>query len=408
MFIAAGSIAQVQTAQWWFCGGIPQLAFPSPVVVHGDQEQLYLLPEDYFGVNNVASRCPEEVAAFTELLASWSAARAEQEPSLAAATAGGSADRCGDVEKVVSYELWVVSKMQSQIMRKSCNDETEQLHINTYSQLKTHNSQPTPMTTIADLQRWLAEFAPPRLAAEWDNVGLLVGDASREVTRVMTCLTVTAESVAEAIREGAQLIVTHHPFPFSAVKRITSETHAGRLLLSLIEGRIAVLSPHTAFDSARGGINRRLAERIGLEYIQPLIEDSHDAALGTGRQGTFAGTLGELAARACAKLGIAQVQLVGNPARLLERVAVGCGSAGELLAAAHAAECDCFVTGEARFHTALEAQALGMTMILLGHYASERFAVEELAQRFIDEYPTLHCWPSRDEADPIGNFSPAN
>lgn len=261
------------------------------------------------------------------------------------------------------------------------------------------------MLTVADLQCWLAEFAPPRLAAEWDNVGLLVGDASREVTRVLTCLTVTTESVAEAIREGAQLIVTHHPFPFSATKRITSETHPGRLLLSLIEARIAVLSPHTAFDSARFGINRRLAERLGLEQVRPLVEDGLDPALGTGRQGTFAGTLGELAARACAELGVQAVQLVGDPARPLECVAVGCGSAGELLSAARDAECDCFVTGEARFHTALEAQAAGMTMLLLGHYASERFAVEELAQQITDTYPELQCWPSRDEADPIANFT---
>jgi dinuclear metal center YbgI/SA1388 family protein len=260
------------------------------------------------------------------------------------------------------------------------------------------------MLTIADLQRWLAEFAPPRLAADWDNVGLLIGDASREVTRVMTCLTVTTESAAEAIREGAQAIVAHHPFPFSATKRITSETHAGRLLLSLIEARVAVLSPHTAFDSAWNGINHRLAERLGLESLRPLITDAHQDSLGTGRFGRFAGTLGELAARACTELGLKTVQLVGDPARPLERVAVGCGSAGELLAAAREAECDCFVTGEARFHTALDAQAGGLTMLLLGHYASERFAVEELAQRLTDAHPNLQCWASRDEADPVSNF----
>ena len=261
------------------------------------------------------------------------------------------------------------------------------------------------MLTIADLQRWLAEFAPPRLAADWDNVGLLIGDASREVTRVMTCLTVTSESVAEAIREGAHAIVSHHPFPFSATKRITSESHNGRLLLSLIEARIAVLSPHTAFDSTYAGINHRLAERLGLENLRPLISDTHQDSLGTGRFGRCTGTLGELAARACSELGLKTVQLVGDPNKPVERVAVGCGSAGELLTAAREVECDCFVTGEARFHTALEAQAAGMTMLLLGHYASERFAVEELSQRITDAHSELQCWPSRDETDPVGNYT---
>ena len=123
------------------------------------------------------------------------------------------------------------------------------------------------MPTIEALHAFLERFAPHRLAESWDNVGLLVGDRQAEVRRLMTCLTVTPTTVDEAIDGRADLIVTHHPLPFAAVKRLTSETIAGRMLLKLIAAGVAVYSPHTAFDSAAEGINQRLAEGLGLTDI---------------------------------------------------------------------------------------------------------------------------------------------
>src|SRR5712692_1181816 len=115
------------------------------------------------------------------------------------------------------------------------------------------------MLTVATVIDFLDQFAPPELAADWDNVGLLLGDRATEVRRIMTCLTVTPESAAEAIDSGVQLIVTHHPILFRPVKRLTTATPEGRMLLELIQGKVAVYSPHTAFDNTRGGINETLA-----------------------------------------------------------------------------------------------------------------------------------------------------
>jgi putative NIF3 family GTP cyclohydrolase 1 type 2 len=86
------------------------------------------------------------------------------------------------------------------------------------------------MFTVADAVAFLEQFAPPDLAADWDNVGLLLGDPRGEVRAIMTCLTVTPESAAEAIASGAGLIVTHHPILFRAVKRVTGTTPEGRKL----------------------------------------------------------------------------------------------------------------------------------------------------------------------------------
>jgi dinuclear metal center YbgI/SA1388 family protein len=126
------------------------------------------------------------------------------------------------------------------------------------------------MPTVAAVVEFLERIAPPALAAEWDNVGLLLGESTAEVRRMMTCLTVTPDSAAEAVAEGAQLIVTHHPILFRAVKGLTDATAEGRMLLALARAGIAVFSPHTAFDDAEGGVNDLLARRLGLANVGPL------------------------------------------------------------------------------------------------------------------------------------------
>jgi dinuclear metal center YbgI/SA1388 family protein len=263
------------------------------------------------------------------------------------------------------------------------------------------------MPAIEAFHAFLEKFAPPRLAESWDNVGLLIGDRRTEVRRVMTCLTVTPTTVDEAIAGRADLIVTHHPLPFSAVKRLTADTTVGQMLLKLIAAGVAVYSPHTAFDSAAEGINQRLAEGLGLTDIAPLVP--HQEGQGAGRWGKLGGplVLGELARRVMKFLGIAGLQVVGNLDQEVRTVAVACGAAGEFLEVARTAGSDAMLLGEARFHTCLEAEAWGIGLLLPGHFASERFAVEELAGLLGRQFPEVQVWASRQERDPLAWFGPA-
>jgi dinuclear metal center YbgI/SA1388 family protein len=259
------------------------------------------------------------------------------------------------------------------------------------------------MPTVAAVAAFLEQLAPFRLAEDWDNVGLLVGHRDRTVTKLMTCLTVTPASAAEAVESGAELIVTHHPFPFAATKRLTADTTVGRMLLDLIAAHVAVFSAHTAFDSAGEGINQRLAAGLQLRGIAPLVP--HAEGQGAGRYGWLANplSLGQLAARLKQFLKIEQLQLVGNPQQTIRTVAVACGAAGELLDAARQNACDATVVGEARFHTCLEAEALGIGLLLPGHFASERFAVECLADVLARQFQDVQVWASRNECDPVRN-----
>jgi dinuclear metal center YbgI/SA1388 family protein len=260
------------------------------------------------------------------------------------------------------------------------------------------------MTTVRDLCEFLSKFAPLGLAAEWDNVGLLVGDPAQKVERVMTCLTITPQVAVEAIRGRADLIVTHHPLPFKPLKRLTTDEPAGRILLDLIRAGIAIHSPHTAFDSAAEGINQQLADGLELVNIQPLVPVvGFSEGLGSGRCGSMANeqTLGQLAARLKQFLKIGGLHAVGDLQMPIRRVAVACGSAGEFLPAAIGHGCQVLVTGETRLHTCYEAEACGLGLLLAGHFPSERFGVERLAEILARQFPAAQVWASGEETDPL-------
>ncbi len=257
------------------------------------------------------------------------------------------------------------------------------------------------MTHIQDLIDWLESFAPLELAESWDNVGLLVGDAGRDVSRVMTCLTLTSDVAREAIDEQAGLIVTHHPVLFKAAKRLTADTPSGRVLLDLISAGVSVYSPHTAFDSAADGINRQLAQLLGVQDPEPLRRAETGDGAGRYGQLTTPCTLRALVESVRETLSADAVQFVGDPDRTISRIAIACGAAAEFLDDALAYECDALLTGEARFHACLEARERGLALILPGHYASERHGVEHLADTLGEHFPTLKVWASRRECDPL-------
>jgi dinuclear metal center YbgI/SA1388 family protein len=256
------------------------------------------------------------------------------------------------------------------------------------------------MPRLREIVRFLEAFAPKSLAEDWDNVGLLVGDADAEIRRIVTCLTVAPPVVKEAVAGEADLIVSHHPCPFNSLKRITADTTTGRMLLDLIRSGIAVYSPHTAFDSAKTGINQLLAEGLELREIGPLIEGEEGG--GSGRIGRLSPpvSLGHILARVKAFLEIETAAYVGPLDLPVERVATACGAADSFLDEAVAAGCQCMVTGESRFHTCLEAEAQGVGLIMPGHFASERFAVEYLAEELAGTFRDVEVWAAR-ERDPV-------
>lgn len=257
---------------------------------------------------------------------------------------------------------------------------------------------------IQNVCQFLETFAPLRLAEDWDNVGLIAGDRQREVKNVMTCLTITAETANEAVAKNVDLIVSHHPLPFRPVKKLTTDNVPSELLWKLAGAGVSVYSPHTAFDSAAGGINQMIADKIGIKNAKPLAPIVDDAeALGAGRYGRLVGNvpLDDFVADVKAQFGLDRMQVVAPAGDEVSKVAIACGSGGSFLDKAAHVGCDAMITGEATFHTCLDAKAKGVALILLGHYSSERFAVEALADLLQKEFSDLKVWASEDECDPL-------
>ncbi len=259
------------------------------------------------------------------------------------------------------------------------------------------------MSSMKTILEALETLAPTALAESWDNVGLLVGDETTHVSKIMTCLTVTSETLAEAIEKQVGLIVSHHPLPFKPLTRITDASTPGRLLLQAIRAGIAIYSAHTAWDNAPEGINRSLARWIGIDDPAPLCPSKNlDLAamnLGSGIAGSLRkeATLGELVA--ILKRNVPQIQprTTHNWERPVQRIGIVCGSGGSMLPFVAQAHCDAMLTGEATYHQCLEAEANGIALLLIGHFASEFFGMRHLALLLRTRIPTLDCFASERE-----------
>ncbi|MEA4960315.1 Nif3-like dinuclear metal center hexameric protein [Lutispora sp.] len=127
--------------------------------------------------------------------------------------------------------------------------------------------------TVASL---MDTIAPKKLAEDWDNVGLIVGDGSSSVNKIMISLDLPVWVVEEAIENNVDMIVTHHPLIFSPLKKINTDSAIGEKIIKLIKNNISVYSSHTNFDISEGGLNDIFAKQLGFEkteVMKPISEE---------------------------------------------------------------------------------------------------------------------------------------
>jgi len=122
---------------------------------------------------------------------------------------------------------------------------------------------------IKDIAEAVEKIAPLKLAQDWDNVGLLIGDENRDVKNILLTIDITREVVAEAKRLKTELIISYHPIIWDGLKQVTTDGPSG-VVYELIRSQIAVFSIHTALDSAVGGVNDGLAEIVGIVDGRPI------------------------------------------------------------------------------------------------------------------------------------------
>ena len=231
--------------------------------------------------------------------------------------------------------------------------------------------------TVRDVIDYMETIAPPGLAAEWDNVGLLCGDPNAPVTAVVTALDATPAVIAYAQSVGAGLIITHHPAIFAPL----SSLPADHPVYQAAAAGIALYAAHTNLDAAAGGVNDVLAAAIGLQNVQPAFD-------GMGRVGELLVPCSpeEWAAQVANALHTSVQWRAGN--RPVARVAICSGAGGEFAAEAAALVADAFLTGEMKHHEWLEAPH-DLTMCVAGHHATEVPVVPVLAAKLRERFASL-------------------
>lgn len=227
--------------------------------------------------------------------------------------------------------------------------------------------------------QWMEELAPPELAEEWDRIGLQIGALDRPVQRVLLTLTVTPSVVQQAERLAIDLIVAHHPIIFRPLVELRWDRPTGALIRHLTKANIDVYAAHTNFDAARAGTSHIMAQRLGLTNQRALVPatDEPAALLGFGRVGdletpvlpqTFLKNIGRA-------FGLSNLRHNGLMPQSVRRVAVMGGAGASFMSNAAAAGADAYVTGDIKFHDALDAQDLGLWVIDAGHFATERISM---------------------------------
>lgn len=243
------------------------------------------------------------------------------------------------------------------------------------------------MVKCQDVMQAMERIAPRRLAEEWDNPGLLVGSPHDEVRKILVALDVREETVECAIEDGCDLIVAHHPLIFRALKALRTDDATGCKIARLIKADIAVFAAHTNLDSAAGGVNDVLAERLELHDVAPLVEGAADSEPGLGRIGSLRAefSLEDFAALVKEKLGLSSMRVACAGRRKISRVALCGGSGAEFVGRAAAKGADAYVTGDVKYHDAERAIGLGIHVLDAGHFATEQPIVARLAERLKKE-----------------------
>ena len=262
-------------------------------------------------------------------------------------------------------------------------------------------------------------FAPLPLQDGFDNAGLQVGLTDVEVTGALLCLDVTEDVVEEAINQGINLIISHHPLMFRGYKSVTGKDYTERCIMNAIKNEITVYAMHTNLDNAPNGVNYMIAEKIGLknvrvldpkEYMQQDGGNDNRTGNGMGEWLTAgAGAIGELEepmteteflkhVKKTFETGcVKHTRLTG---RLISKVAL-CGGAGAfLLEKAVKEHADAFVTGEIKYHDYFYYED-SILAAEIGHYESEQYTKDIIRTVLNRKFPNLRIELTRINTNPI-------
>ena len=231
---------------------------------------------------------------------------------------------------------------------------------------------------VRDITTAIEEFAPLGLQESYDNSGLIVGRPDDEVHRALLAVDVTEEVIAEAVREECDMIITHHPIIFHALKRFNSASQTERCVEEAIRRGIVLYAAHTNLDSTPNGMSWRVGQMLGLKNMRVMQT--------TMAEGAGFGVVGELSEEipsekfmreVMARFGVKALRHGDIVKEKIRRVAICTGSGGSLIDEARASGADIYLTADLRYNDFMRHEN-AIIFADMGHFESEYCAIQIL------------------------------
>ena len=246
----------------------------------------------------------------------------------------------------------------------------------------------------------LERFAPLPLQESYDNAGLQIGLTEAEVSGALLCLDVTEKIIDEAVAKGCNLVVSHHPLLFRGLKQVSDLNDVQRTVRKAIKNDVCVISMHTNLDNARGGVNYKMAEKLGAKVLNSAEEEKQGLVLAELAQSMLAS---EFIAMVKEHFGVKCAMCNEILERPVKTVAI-CGGAGDfMLDEAIAQKADAFITGEMHYHVYFGHEQ-EIQICVIGHYESEQFTTEIFREVIERECPGVRTEMAETNTNPIHYF----
>lgn len=235
---------------------------------------------------------------------------------------------------------------------------------------------------LKEIIRQLEELSPISYAEDWDNVGLLLGDAEQEIQHIMIALDASNYVIEQAVEQKADLLLTHHPMIFQARKQINTHSIAGKRIWELATHRIACYAMHTNFD-IKGGMAELAGKLLGLLEAEPLEVTVTEGEIkeGIGRVGNLPEerNISELASLVKERFDLDFVIVYGDIDKKVRRIAISPGSGKSQIPFAKKAGAEFLITGDIGHHEGIDAVDEGLVVMDATHYGLEHIFVRFMA-----------------------------
>ena len=251
-----------------------------------------------------------------------------------------------------------------------------------------------------ELKEKLDKLLQIELQEGWDNSGLLLG-FNKDIKKILITLDVTGKVVEEGIREGVDLILSHHPLIFSPIRSLDENNGENAVILKLIENKISVYSSHTDVDAMPGGINDYIGELLDLESYSLLMDGDAFTRVGYLKESlSLEGFIEYLVDKL--SLNRKSIKYVpGKNTDAIKKIAWCSGSGTEFMMNAYLQGVDCFITGDIKYHQGRSAEELGLNLIDFTHYGSEIIYIDLIHRLLEDKLAGVELIKSKENNDPF-------